>query len=439
MVSLRSASLAFSVTSAAADNWAVIAAGSKGYNNYRHQADACHAFQVVKAKGIPEENIILMMFDDVASHEDNPIPGKLFNKPDPSGLGVDVHENCRIDYHGLDVTPEKYMAVLQGDHSSAGGKVLNSTAEDNVYLFFSDHGAPGLMAFPDDALHVTDLQKTLKTMSERKMFKKLVFYLETCYSGTMFEGLDVPGVYALSAANTMQSSWGAYCGSESIVNGIKFSTCLGDAFSAAWMEDSDARDLSKETLQEQFETVRGKTERSQVMQWGDLSFVNDSVAMFLGDKGSALGSVALGKRSKNKMWKTKDAHLKYVMDKYNTVHTGVDRLKFATLVQEQLKEQVAIEKVHRRFAEIAYPGDTETQKLARRRMEKPASKDCELDGHRALKKHCKGLFQAESGFALWFHQVIVNVCHDVASGLNLSVRGAVEIACKDAAGEEALV
>jgi hypothetical protein len=29
--------------------------------NYRHQADACHAYQIVKKNGIPEERIIIMV------------------------------------------------------------------------------------------------------------------------------------------------------------------------------------------------------------------------------------------------------------------------------------------------------------------------------------------------------------------------------------------
>jgi hypothetical protein len=32
-----------------AASWVVIVAGSNGYQNYRHQADACHAYQVVAA------------------------------------------------------------------------------------------------------------------------------------------------------------------------------------------------------------------------------------------------------------------------------------------------------------------------------------------------------------------------------------------------------
>ena len=41
--------------------WVVLAAGSDGYYNYRHQADVCHAYQVLKAHGVPDENIIVFM------------------------------------------------------------------------------------------------------------------------------------------------------------------------------------------------------------------------------------------------------------------------------------------------------------------------------------------------------------------------------------------
>jgi legumain len=44
--------------------WALLVAGSKDYGNYRHQADVCHAYQILHAHGIPDENIIVMMYDD---------------------------------------------------------------------------------------------------------------------------------------------------------------------------------------------------------------------------------------------------------------------------------------------------------------------------------------------------------------------------------------
>mmetsp|Transcript_167412 Transcript_167412/g.537598 ORF Transcript_167412/g.537598 Transcript_167412/m.537598 type:complete len:103 (-) Transcript_167412:60-368(-) len=79
-----------------ADMWAVVAAGSASFFNYRHQADACHAYHVLRKGGVPAEQIIVMMQDDVASDSMNPFPGKLYKKPGDDSL--EVYEGCNIDY-----------------------------------------------------------------------------------------------------------------------------------------------------------------------------------------------------------------------------------------------------------------------------------------------------------------------------------------------------
>lgn len=60
---------------------AIVIAGSSEYVNYRHQADMCHAFQVLKDNGMPKDSIITFIYDDVAFHWRNPYRGKVFNKP----------------------------------------------------------------------------------------------------------------------------------------------------------------------------------------------------------------------------------------------------------------------------------------------------------------------------------------------------------------------
>ena len=57
-------------------------------------------------------------------------------------------------------------------------------------------------------------------MYENDRYNKLVFYLETCESGSMFVNLPTNHrIYALSAANPFESSWGTYCPPDDIVNG----------------------------------------------------------------------------------------------------------------------------------------------------------------------------------------------------------------------------
>lgn len=55
-------------------------------------------------------------------------------------------------------------------------------------------------------------------------------------------------VYAVTAANATQSSWGCYCYDENDQSKPPMpllDTCLGDLFSVKWMEDAEAVCLKK--------------------------------------------------------------------------------------------------------------------------------------------------------------------------------------------------
>lgn len=73
--------------------------------------------------------------------------------------------------------------------------------------------------------------------------------MEACESGSMFQSLNTPNVYALSASNPTESSWGTYCSPDDKVDGTSIGSCLGDLFSVNWMENSDATDITAETLE----------------------------------------------------------------------------------------------------------------------------------------------------------------------------------------------
>eukprot|EP00927_Polykrikos_kofoidii_P054253 TRINITY_DN486_c0_g1_i12.p1 TRINITY_DN486_c0_g1~~TRINITY_DN486_c0_g1_i12.p1 ORF type:complete len:470 (+),score=79.55 TRINITY_DN486_c0_g1_i12:54-1412(+) len=412
-----------------AEKWAVIVAGSNGYSNYRHQADACHAVQIVKAKGIPEDNIITMMYDDIADNQENPFPGKLFNRPDPNGPGIDVYSGCHIDYKKSSVTPQTFMDVLSG---KGDGKVLKSKADDHVFVYFADHGAPGLIAFPDEVLHKTNLQDTLKTMHTKSMFKQLVFYLEACESGSMFEGMDIPGVYAISAANARESSWGTYCGSDARVNGKDLNSCLGDLFSVSWMEDSDSHDATKETLQEQFERVRTLTDKSHVLQFGDKSFVDETVGNFIGSTKSAFPlDVTVRPAAANKQ-RARDIHIHRLLHMYTSAEGSAARLSGASRLQSELAQQEQVDWVFQHFVALIYPGDMTKQAVLKQAKSKPDHPDCELRAHEALSKACAHRFKASSSFALGFHQIIVNACDIAVKEVNVDIPSMAKLACAEA-------
>uniref|UniRef100_A0A8C9X0Z5 legumain n=1 Tax=Sander lucioperca TaxID=283035 RepID=A0A8C9X0Z5_SANLU len=247
-------------------NWVVIVAGSNGWYNYRHQADACHAYQIVHRNGIPDEQIVVMMYDDLAQSEDNPTPGIVINRPN----GTDVYKGVPKDYTGDEVTPQNFLAVLKGDSSKVkggSGKVLKSGPNDHVFVYFTDHGAPGILAFPNDDVSTFLLPAPVI----------MVFYIEACESGSMMTDLPADiDVYATTAANSHESSYACYYDE-------KRDTYLGDWYSVNWMEDSDVEDLKKETLTKQFKIVKRHTNTSHVQQFGNKTMGHMKVIAFQGN------------------------------------------------------------------------------------------------------------------------------------------------------------
>ncbi|WP_411027248.1 C13 family peptidase, partial [Salmonella sp. s54925] len=115
--------------------WALITAGSSGWDNYRHQADVCHAYQILHRNSIPDENIVVMMYDDIANNQENPTPSKIINKPN----GPDVYAGVLKDYTGDEVTPTNFLNVLQGKKEAmngiGSGKVIDSGPDDDIFVF----------------------------------------------------------------------------------------------------------------------------------------------------------------------------------------------------------------------------------------------------------------------------------------------------------------
>ena len=234
--------------------------------------------------------------DDIANHKRNPFPGQIFNHPD----GKNVYDGVKIDYYGEDVTPENFIAVLTGDANSVtkadartSGKVLTSTEDDRVFIYFSDHGDLNVVSFPNKYLYADELNDAFKVMNEKGMYKELIMYLEACYSGSMFDNELSPdlNIYVTTAANSKEVSYAEYCSSQALVNKTLIGACLGDEYSARFMEDIDARpiwNLDSYTFQEQYEYLVKAIEDAHVMQYGDLTIAQKPLADFFVQKSSDL-------------------------------------------------------------------------------------------------------------------------------------------------------
>ncbi|XP_072523784.1 legumain-like [Salminus brasiliensis] len=257
--------------------WVLLAAGSKDWTNYRHQANVCHAYQMVHHNGIPDEQIVVMMYDDIAYNAENPYKGEIINVPG----GPNVYPGVLKDYTELDVSASNFLAVLRGDEAGVnkqrGGpkKVLNSDENDTIFVYLSDHGGSGVFIFPKDTLHACDLLDTITEMSMHHKFSKMVIYIESCHSGSMMEGLprDTP-VYGVSACKPDESHY-AYR------YDIQRNTYLTGEFSYHWLRHCNTSDLTSTTFQEQYDILRQQMNRSTPCQYGNSELSTLFLSYFL--------------------------------------------------------------------------------------------------------------------------------------------------------------
>jgi legumain len=52
------------------------------------------------------------------------------------------------DYTGKDVNVKNFLAVLLGNNSAltgGSGKVVNSSQDDHIFVYYTDHGGPGVL------------------------------------------------------------------------------------------------------------------------------------------------------------------------------------------------------------------------------------------------------------------------------------------------------
>ncbi|PIO14033.1 hypothetical protein AB205_0064950 [Aquarana catesbeiana] len=92
----------------------VLVAGSNGWYNYRHQADVCHANQILKKNGILDEQIVVM-YKNIANNEENPTKDIIINRLSRT----DVYAGVLKDYiKEFETLHKQFLLVTQHTNTS---------------------------------------------------------------------------------------------------------------------------------------------------------------------------------------------------------------------------------------------------------------------------------------------------------------------------------
>jgi ABC-type branched-subunit amino acid transport system substrate-binding protein len=182
------------------DNYAVLVAASEGWKNYRHQADVLGFYQYLKGEGYDDDHIILIMADDIAYNERNPLQGVVRREVS----GNNLYEDVVIDYKLGDISLGDLKQILTSEPSDAYPVTLGSSKSDNVLFFWSGHGTQNGWKWKETENLNADFAKSVfSDMQFRKMFA----IIETCYSGGVAQGcIGIPGLLMMTAANPYETS-----------------------------------------------------------------------------------------------------------------------------------------------------------------------------------------------------------------------------------------
>ena len=178
------------------EKYAILFAGSKGWDNYRHQADVFYMYKILKDRGFEDDHISLWAYNDIVNNVENPYMGQVYHTLD----NQDIYPGDQaIDFIGENLTASRFIRYL---------KMLNTTTDDDLFIFYNDHGSPNYLSCPVGVpISAYQLANTFYVMEKLKKYRRIFFLVEACYSGTIGDALKSNNISIITASTSSQSSY----------------------------------------------------------------------------------------------------------------------------------------------------------------------------------------------------------------------------------------
>ncbi len=199
---------------------AVLIGASYAWSSYRHQADALHMYRILKDFGFTDDDIILVMEDNLAYHEQNPLPGDIHTSVGGENLYGD---DIETDYKLTSLDTETLAEILTEE--------LDSDTCTNVFLYWCGHGKQDYLYLGDNLLGADEFCNILQTMYSNGKYRKLLCMIEACYAGSMAQVCEgIPGLLLFTATTPYETSKADnYDSSLSVYLTDRFSRSLREA------------------------------------------------------------------------------------------------------------------------------------------------------------------------------------------------------------------
>ena len=117
-----------------------------------------------------------------------------------------------------------------------------------------------------DPLLESELMEAINYMNDKKMYKQLVIYWSSDFSGSMFANLpDNTKVFAVASALATEKQVKSYCPpDDDVVYGYKIGACLATQFGTTWLQNSTSSDCTALSIAAQYQKVKDVVKGSNV-------------------------------------------------------------------------------------------------------------------------------------------------------------------------------
>merc|ERR1712039_515274 len=277
-------------------------------------------------------------------------------------------------------------------------------------------------------IHAADVNTALETLQSKGGYKELLFYLEACESGSIFQSLlKAPHAKAVTAANAKESSWGWYCAGSGtggdMVDGKAINSCLGDEFSVRWMEDTESENVASETVGQQFTKVKKAVTKSHVQEYGVTSFDSKPIGDFEGSEGQMMSS-AQGVRAEGNGVNSRQVEVHQAYYKVNRARTALERKVAEAELAAILKRRYTADT---KFGAIAFAAMKQDAARAEDMLEGEVGGLENVACHKAALEEAVRYCGAFDDYSMRYSRLFANLC---SAGIDhKTISSAIESGC----------
>ena len=221
--------------------YAIIMCGSRGYTNYRHQADVYAWVNILLNRGYKRENIITISYDDVAAETK-----EIYHTCD----GPNMYLEGAVNYSSIQASKDQFIKSING--------INNKKA--NVLIVYINHGAYNFLSTPngfDRPIYIDDFTEAINNLANR--VRKVLCIVEACFSGSFARQTKYArNVIIMTAASAREPSYAySWC--------PRLKVYTSNEFTYHVLNYLDDKRNDKKYLKDMYDTVKHQTNMSTVV------------------------------------------------------------------------------------------------------------------------------------------------------------------------------